>query len=261
VSRVPAGSPGHAATHLHEEQTLDTRHGRGLLVVIPALNEADSIGRVVEAAIAQLGASVVVIDDGSSDDTAAVATAAGAVVLRHPFNLGVGGAIRTGLRWAAELGYAPVLQVDGDGQHPPSQGKLLLDRLDEGDVDIVVGSRFNAGYEVSRTRRSAMRVLSRMISKRLGVQINDTTSGFRAFGPRAIAELHECYPSTYLSDTVEALLLAADRGLRVAEVDVQMNPREHGRPSSGRIRSTIYLLRIILVVLMDRFREPHQRRR
>jgi glycosyltransferase involved in cell wall biosynthesis len=182
-------------------------------------------------------------------------------VLRHPFNLGVGGAVRTGLRWAAEGGYAPVLQVDGDGQHPPAQGKLLLDRLDEGDVDLVVGSRFAAGYELSFVRRRAMRLLSRMVSKRLGVTIHDTTSGFRAFGPRAIAELHECYPSTYLSDTVEALLVAADRDLRVAEVDVQMALREQGRPSSGRVRSLVYLARVLLVVLLHRFRAPLHRRR
>jgi glycosyltransferase involved in cell wall biosynthesis len=233
----------------------------GLLVVIPALNEADSIARVVRSAAEDLGASVLVIDDGSADDTAAVARKAGATVVRHPFNLGVGGAVRTGLRYAAEMGYSLVLQVDGDGQHPPPQGQLLLDRFYEGDVDLVIGARFAAGYEVSFLRRRAMRLLSRMISKRLGVRIHDTTSGFRAFGPRAIDALHDSYPSTYLSDTVEALLIAADKSLRVAEVDVQMSVRETGRPSSGRIRSLAYLARVLLVVLLHRFRAPIHRRR
>jgi glycosyltransferase involved in cell wall biosynthesis len=233
----------------------------GLLVVIPALNEADSITRVVRSAIDDLGASVLVIDDGSSDDTAALARKAGATVVRHPFNLGVGGAVRTGLRYAAELGFSLVLQVDGDGQHPPTQGKLLLDRFYEGDVDLVIGSRFAAGYELSFLRRRAMRLLSRMVSKRLGARITDTTSGFRAFGPRAIDALHDSYPSTYLSDTVEALLIAADRSLRVAEVDVQMSARETGRPSSGRLRSLVYLARVVLVVLLHRFRAPIRRRR
>jgi glycosyltransferase involved in cell wall biosynthesis len=233
----------------------------GLLVVVPALNEAGSIARVVQSAIDDLRASVLVVDDGSSDETAAVARAAGATVVRHPFNLGVGGAVRTGLRYAFECGYAPVLQVDGDGQHPPPQGKLLLDRLDEGDVDLVVGSRFAAGYDVSFLRRRAMKLLSRMVSKRLGVRVVDTTSGFRAFGPRSIETLHDRYPSTYLSDTVEALLIAADMELRVAEVDVQMTTRETGRPSSGRLRSLVYLTRVLLVVLLHRFRAPIHRRR
>jgi glycosyltransferase involved in cell wall biosynthesis len=233
----------------------------GLLVVIPALNEADSIARVVQSAIEDLRATALVIDDGSSDDTVAVARDAGAVVVRHPFNLGVGAAVRTGLRYAEEWGHAPVLQVDGDGQHPPPQGKLLLDRLDDGDVDLVVGSRFAAGYDVSFLRRRAMRLLSRMVSRRLGVTITDTTSGFRAFGPRAITELHDSYPSTYLSDTVEALLIAADRSLKVAEVEVQMSAREAGRPSSGRLRSLLYLARVLLVVLLHRFRAPIHRRR
>jgi glycosyltransferase involved in cell wall biosynthesis len=214
----------------------------------------------VRATVDELHAAVVVIDDGSSDATIDVAREAGATVLRHPFNLGVGAAVRTGLRYAAEWGYAPVLQIDGDGQHPPAQGKVLLDRLNEGDVDLVVGSRFAAGYDVSFLRRRAMRLLSRMVSKRLGGTVADTTSGFRAFGPRAIDALYDCYPSTYLSDTVEALLIAADKSLAVAEVDIQMSMREGGRPSSGRMRSLGYLVRVLLVVLLHRFRAPILRR-
>jgi glycosyltransferase involved in cell wall biosynthesis len=242
-----------------EERTLPTP--AGLLVVIPALNEADSIDRVVRAAIDVLGATVVVIDDGSSDETHVRARDAGAVVVRHPFNLGVGAAVRTGLRYAVEWGHSPVLQLDGDGQHPAPQAKILLHRLEEGDVDLVVGSRFASGYDVSFLRRQAMRLLSRMVTRRLGVRIADTTSGFRAFGPTAIRSLHDCYPSAYLSDTVEALLIAADKDLRVAEVDVQMALRETGRPSSGRVRSLAYLVRVLLVVLLHRFRDPIQRRR
>lgn len=233
----------------------------GLLVVIPALNEADSIGRVVRAVRDELHAAVVVIDDGSSDDTGAIARAAGATVLRHPFNLGVGAAVRTGLRYAHERGHAPVLQVDGDGQHPPAQAKLLLDRLATGDVDLVVGARFAAGYELSLLRRTAMRLLSRLVSRRLGSPVADTTSGFRAFGPRAVDALFDRYPSAYLSDTVEALLLAADEGLRVAEVDVRMDTRQGGRPSSGRLRSLVYLVRVLLIVVLHRFRDPLPRRR
>jgi hypothetical protein len=101
-----------------------------------------------------------------------------------------------------------------------------------------------------------MRMLSRMVSRRLGVRVTDTTSGFRAFGPAAIEVFAAEYPSAYLSDTVEALLIAADRGLRVVEVDVQMSPRLGGAPSSGRWRSAVHLQRVVLVVLLHRFRHP-----
>jgi glycosyltransferase involved in cell wall biosynthesis len=229
-------------------------------VLIPALNEAETVGHVVKTVIDELGADVLVIDDGSSDGTAAAARAAGASVFVHPFNIGVGGAIRTGLRYASSSGHLRVLQIDADGQHPPSEAARLVARLDQGDVDLVVGSRFAAGYEVSALRRFSMRLLSRMVSRRVGVTITDTTSGFRAFGPLAVEVFAAAYPSAYLSDTVEALLIAADRGLRVAEVDVRMSPRLGGAPSSGRWRSLWHLQRIVLVVLLHRFRHPHVKR-
>ena len=187
-----------------------------MLIVIPALNEAETIGRVIDDAIETLRADVLVIDDGSTDATAGVARAAGATVLSHPFNLGVGGAIRTGLRYAALRGYERVVQIDADGQHLPSEAARLLARLDDDGVDLVVGSRFAAGYartaagyDVSLLRRLSMRMLSRLVSRRLHTPISDTTSGFRAFGPKALEVFAPAYPSAYLSDTVEALLIAA----------------------------------------------------
>jgi glycosyltransferase involved in cell wall biosynthesis len=250
----------------------------GLLVVIPALNEADTVGLVVTAVRTELvGADVLVIDDGSTDATAAIAQAAGASVLQHPFNMGVGAAIRSGIRFAAERGYSQVLQVDADGQHLPSECLRLLARLDgdgagDGDVprapvDLVVGSRFaagysrhSAGYEVSWLRRASMRILSRMVSRRAGTTVRDTTSGFRAFGPRSIALFARAYPSAYLSDTVEALLIAAAAGLDIAEEEVRMAERQGGAPSSNRWRSLLHLLRVMLVVALHRVREPLRER-
>ena len=229
-----------------------------LLVIVPALNEEGSVGAVVEDAAATLQADVVVIDDGSTDRTAEVARAAGASVLRLPFNLGVGGAIRTGLRYATAHGYGRVLQLDGDGQHDAREAKRLLDELDTAGVDFVVGGRFEAGYQVSRSRRFAMRVLSRIVSRRLGVPIHDTTSGFRALGPRAVELFSVRYPVDYLSDTVEALLLAAENGLSVKEVGVQMRPRQAGAPSAGGARSLYHLGRLLLgIAVRDVRRQPH----
>jgi glycosyltransferase involved in cell wall biosynthesis len=197
-----------------------------------------------------------VIDDGSSDATAAKARAAGAKVLRHPFNLGVGAALRSGFRFAADRGYRTVIQIDADGQHDAGEARRLLQRREEADADIAVGSRFTAGYEVGRLRRASMRVLSRIISKRLGVTVTDTTSGFRAFGTRAIERFARAYPSAYLSDTVEALLLASDWDLVVVEEPVQMHPRQGGAPSAGGVKSLFHLARLFMVIALHSVRRP-----
>ncbi|MEO7571634.1 MAG: glycosyltransferase family 2 protein [Acidimicrobiales bacterium] len=226
------------------------------LVVIPALNEEATVGSVVTAVLTHLGSDVLVVDDGSSDRTATVARKHGAQVIQHPFNLGVGAALRSGFRFAAERGYQAVVQVDADGQHDPAEALRLLARLGDDELDLVIGSRFDAGYRVGRGRRAVMRLLSREVSRRLGVRVSDTTSGFRAFGPRAIDRFARAYPSAYLSDTVEALLLAGDWHLRVAEEPVVMHPRAGGRASSGPARSVLHLIRLVLVIALHSVRRP-----
>jgi glycosyltransferase involved in cell wall biosynthesis len=225
-----------------------------LLVIVPALNEEESIASVVRDARDVLQADVVVVDDGSRDRTGDVAHGAGATVLRHPYNLGVGGAIRTALRFAQTNGYERVVQLDGDGQHLTREAVRLVELLDAGDADLVIGSRFAAGYEVTRGRRGMMRVLARVVSRRLRSSVTDTTSGFRAMGPRAVGLFATNYPLDYLSDTVEALLIAGDAGLRVRELDVQMRPRQGGQASTGSLRSVYHLLRLFLVVLLHGLR-------
>ena len=231
------------------------------LVLIPALNEQATVAEVVHSAREALGCDVLVIDDGSDDDTAAQAVGAGAMVVRHPFNLGVGGAIRTGMRVASDQGRRFVLQLDADGQHEPLEAKRLLDRVVVDGADLAVGSRFgNAAYDVSWGRRTMMRLLARTISRRIGVRIDDTTSGFRAFGPAAVAEFRRDYPTEYLSDTVEALLLAHDAGFTIVVEPVQMHPRQGGVPSSGRTRSAVRLQRLWLVILIHPVRAERRRR-
>lgn len=225
-----------------------------LLVIVPALDEEGAIADVVASVRRALAAAVVVVDDGSVDGTGDAARAAGATVLRHPFNLGVGAAVRTGLRYALENGYETVLQLDGDGQHDPEEAALLLSRLEQGDVDVVVGSRFECGYALSRSRRTVMRLLSSIVSRRLGTRITDTTSGFRAFAGPAVVYFARVYPADYLSDTVEALLLAADADLRVAEVPVRMRPRATGAASSNPVMSAFHVVRLLLAVGVHRFR-------
>lgn len=239
---------------------MDTAARSDVLVLIPALNEQDTVASVVKGARAALGCDVLVINDGSSDDTTEQAIGAGAMVIEHPFNLGVGAAIRTGLRVAAAQGRDYVLQLDADGQHEPTEARRLLDRVSSGEADLVVGSRFESGYAVSKVRGAMMSMLSRVISRRLGVRVDDTTSGFRAFGPSAVALFSRYYPTMYLSDTVEALLLASDAGLTVAVEPVKMHQRQGGEPSSKRLRSAVQLTRLWIVILLHPVRRsPIQR--
>ena len=156
---------GFGAAHPREGTALPS-----LLVIIPALNEEQTVGAVVRGIVDHLEADVLVIDDGSSDRTGAVATAEGAMVLRHPFNLGVGAAIRTGFRFAVAEGYSIVVQVDADGQHEVSDAKRLVELVTNGEADMAIGSRFGSEYEVSRMRRASMKMLSRRVSRYLGTR-------------------------------------------------------------------------------------------
>ena len=226
-----------------------------LLVIIPALNEEETVSDVVRSVRANLGADVVVIDDGSRDRTTELAAAAGAIVLKHPFNLGVGAALRTGFRYARANGYDAAIQIDADGQHEVTEAKRLVDVVAAG-ADLAVGSRFEEGYETGKLRGVSMRMLSRRVSKHLGVPITDTTSGFRAFGPRAIDGFADSYPRAYLSDTVEALLLAGDWNFVVQEINVKMLPRQGGQPSAGTGKSIYHLVRLSLVMFLHRVRRP-----
>ena len=233
---------------------------RRVLAILPALDEEATVDAVVGDVRSAVGCDVLVIDDGSTDRTAEKARAAGAAVVRHPFNLGVGAAIRTGLQYARDRGYEFVVQVDADGQHDTASALDLLAPVRDGEADLVVGSRFAKGYEVSGTRSAGMKMLARIVSRRVGVPITDTTSGYRAFGPRAVVPLAEVYPSEYLSDTVEALLIAHDLGLRIVERPVAMRPRMGGRSSAGWFRSTYLLVRLLLVIALHPLRRPRLQR-
>ncbi|MDT7551714.1 MAG: hypothetical protein QOI16_250 [Pseudonocardiales bacterium] len=234
----------HAAPSLPPEVILPGE----LLVVLPALNEQDSVARVVhEIRAAQPDAAVLVVDDGSTDATASRAAAAGALVMRLPFNLGVGGAMRAGYRYAHERGFAAVVQVDADGQHDAAEIAHLLAIAD---ADVVIGSRFagRGDYAVRGPRRWAMRLLSAGLTSIVGTSVTDPTSGFRLVHRQAIALFAEHYPEEYLGDTVEALVVAHRSGLRIKQVPVAMRARESGRASTNPVRSAVYLLRVVVAV-------------
>jgi glycosyltransferase involved in cell wall biosynthesis len=230
---------------------------RDLLVVVPAWNEQASVGHVIkEIGSACPQADVLVVDDGSSDATASVARQAGAAVLQLPYNLGVGGAMRAGFRYALRSGYRVVVQVDADGQHDPAaiaQLVAALDATDGGDgADIVVGARFagEGAYKVGKARRAAMRTLARMLSRITKTKLTDATSGFRATGPRALPLFARSYPTEYLGDTIESLVIAARSGCICRQVPVVMRPRYAGTPSQSACKSIAYLGRAFLVLML-----------
>ena len=220
------------------------------LVVMPAFNEAGSVGDVIREVRAKVpGAHILVVDDGSTDATATVARSARAQVAVLPFNLGVGGAMRVGFRFALENGFDNVVQIDADGQHDPAELAELVAALD--DADLVLGARFagEGEYAANGPRRWAMVVLARTISRIAGTRLTDTTSGFRASGPRAVRLFADHYPAEYLGDTIESLVVACRMGLRVKQVPTAMRKRAAGTPSQNAARSTVYLGRAVLALL------------
>ena len=219
-----------------------------MLVAMPALDEAGTIGAVIDAVRAAGPYDVVVVDDASTDATAAIARERGVLVLSLPFTVGVGGAMRTAFLHAQRAGYDYVVQVDADGQHDPTQIPTLLEGMSE--ASVVIGARFaGAGdYQVRGPRRWAMSTLARVLSRVTGTTLTDTTSGFRAADSDAIALFAQRYPAEYLGDTVESLVIAARSGLRVRQVPVVMRERQGGTASQGPVRASLYLGRALLAL-------------
>ena len=220
------------------------------LVAIPAWNESGSIADVItKVREHRPRADILVVNDGSTDNTAHLAEQAGAAVVSLPFNVGVGGAMRTAFLYARRQGYDALVQVDADGQHDPADLDRVLDGLS--DADVVVGTRFhpNSMYFVGGPRRWAMRMLSWTLTRMNKGTISDPTSGFRSAGPRAIELFAVEYPAEYLGDTVGSLSIAIRHGLVVHEAPVTMYFRQTGRPSKNALWSALYLGRATLAII------------
>lgn len=227
------------------------------VAIVPALNEEDSIGGVIDEIRAfDPSFDVVVIADGSTDRTAEVAAEHCAHVLRLPFNLGIGGAVQTGFRYAWEHGCEIVVRVDGDGQHDPAELGAVLAPVLAGHADVVVGSRFvgTDGYRSSRARRLGIRVLAWTVSTIVRQRVTDPTSGFQALNRRALALFAADYPHDY--PEVEATVMAHRCGLRLMEVPVTMRERGGGRSSITALHSIYYMLKVLLALFVDLFRRP-----
>ncbi len=225
------------------------------IAIVPAYNEEDSVGRVLDELRAfDPGLEVVVVDDGSTDRTADTARARGAHVVRLPFNLGIGGAVQTGFRYAWEHGFEIAVRVDGDGQHDPRELGAVLEPVLADEADIAVGSRFSGrnGYRSSRSRRIGIRLLAWCVSALTRQRITDPTSGFQAANRLGIRLFAADYPHDY--PEAEATVMVFKHRLRLQEVPVAMRARETGRSSITALRSVYYMVKVLLAIFVALFR-------
>ncbi len=223
-----------------------------VLVIVPAFNEAASIGNVISE-LKSHSYDTLVVSDGSTDATGRIARTGGARVLDLPINLGVGGALRAGFRFAVSEGYAAVVQVDADGQHPADEIIDLITAANEYQAQMVIGSRFiSAGtsMQVGAIRRIVMRVLARSSSKATGVTITDTTSGFRIITQPLLSKFAQTFPTNYLGDTYEAVVAAGRAGYKVVEIPAALRERAAGESTASIAQSVRFTVKGLVVALL-----------
>ncbi len=226
-------------------------------VIIPAYNEAATIGSVIEALREHVPEyDIVVVNDGSADATAEVVRGYhGVELINLPFNMGIGSAMQTGYKFAAREGYEVAVQCDADGQHPPHQMRLIVDAVGFGRADMVIGSRYVAdtGYAPSFSRRIGKSLLSRIVDSVVGGGITDTTSGFRAMNRAALETFAHAYPDDY--PEAEALVILHKHGLKAVEMPVDMLPRQGGRSSIGALQAAYYIIKVSLAIFIGTFKK------
>ncbi len=224
-----------------------------ILALIPAYNEEKTVLAVIEETQRHLPeADILVINDGSTDNTKAILSSCmGIIALHHPFNMGIGGAIGTGFTFFSKNNYDYLVRIDGDGQHPPSQAKMLLEPLQRKEADLVIGSRFitREGYLSSMGRRGGIKLLDILTAFLLREKITDNTSGFRAYSRKAVSLLIEDYPFDY-PEPIEVYLLHR-KGLKIREISAKMRQRKAGTTSISLWHSYYYLIKVLLTIFVN----------
>ena len=243
------------------DEVVDLREREGeygsVLVIVPAWNEAGTVGDVVGRVRGVLPeATVLVVDDGSTDATAHAAMSAGARVTRLPYNVGIGGAVQAGCLYAVENDFDVVVRLDGDGQHLPEEIPVLLRTMRREWADVVIGTRFasGGGYRAPLARRVGIWLFGRLVSWICGQRLTDTTSGFRAAGRLAVAHMAQMHASDY--PEIESLITLYKGGYKIVEVPVRMNERASGDSSIGVGRAFYYVAKVLLAVLVDVMAAP-----
>lgn len=228
-----------------------------ILVFILAYNEQNIISKVVEDVRDTVPqADVLVIDDGSTDQTSHAARSAGARVIRHPFNLGIGGAMQTGLKFAQHQGYAYAIRMDGDGQHSAAEIAKLLSALSSQSADLVIGSRFlesTFDWKIPAARRMGIRLYSAVVSAVIGAASTDTTSGFCGMNRSAMYVLAEYLPQDY--PDVESRIIVHKAGLTQLELPVSMRARAAGTSSIDLGRSIYYAFKVTVAAITSAIKE------
>lgn len=225
--------------------------GSGLprvLIIIPAFNEEENIPSLLDE-ISEAKFTHIVVNDFSSDHTSARARQSGAIVLDLPANLGIGGGVQTGFKYAVENNFDIAVQIDGDGQHDPKWIQTVIQPIIDEELDCVIGSRYLPGnpdidYKTPLVRRIGMHFSTAILKLATGLKIHDTTSGYRALNRKAFEFFAHSYPVDH--PEAEALLILHRNGFRVGEVPIKMRRREHGSSLFNLTRSALYPLRVIV---------------
>lgn len=223
-----------------------------VLVIIPAYNEQDTIRSVVAAIAARApGCDYLIVNDGSTDGTLSILQADKLCHVNLPINLGIGGGVQTGYRYALENGYDIAVQIDGDGQHDPVYIPQMVRIIEEGGADLVIGSRFieKEGFQTSFLRRVGIGFFGWLIHLITGLRVTDATSGFRAGNRRVIELFARYYPADYPEP--ETVVMARRCGCRIAEMPVIMFERGGGRSSINMQKSVYYMIKVTLAILID----------
>lgn len=228
------------------------------LIIIPAYNEAKSIGSLIRELKKEGPADILVVNDGSTDDTEEVVRRSDVSCISLPVNLGIGGAVQTGFRYAHEKLYPLALQVDGDGQHDPRQIELLIRPILQDQADVVIGSRFiqKTEFRPSLHRRMGIRFLQFLSRLLTGQAVTDCTSGFRAYNEKAISYLAYRYAVDFPEP--EAVVSLLKKGFRILEVPVAMRSRAAGRSSISGWKSIYYLFKVVISMGIEFIRSPHE---
>lgn len=224
-----------------------------VLVIIPAYNESTNIVKTVQS-VSDCGYDYVVINDGSTDNTIDVCLEHHINVIDLPQNLGIGGAVQAGHKYALKYGYDIDVQVDGDGQHDPTYIHDLIEEMEMSNSDLVIGSRFKVktdGFQSTLMRRIGIMWFTFFLKLLTGKTVTDPTSGFRASGKKAIKLFSQHYPIDYPEP--ESIAYALSNGLSVGEVSVIMKERQGGVSSIGGFSSVYYMVKVTLSVAISWF--------
>lgn len=232
------------------------------LIIVPAYNEGDNIASVIQSL--HQGSDqwdILVINDGSRDQTSQAARATGlATVIDLPVNLGIGGGVQTGFKYAVANHYQVALQFDGDGQHRVDQIHKITEPIHQSKADMVIGSRFllpTQGFQSTFARRIGIQIFKAVNSLLIGQKVTDNTSGFRAYSRAALEFLASDYPTDYPEP--EAVILLGKHQFTIQEVSVEMLERQGGESSISGLKSIHYMVKVLLAIFMTsiRKRSPH----